>query len=68
MSEPKLTTELGKSVKEIEKTKKSRSLVDMIKRNETTFISEPENSDVYKVPSDLEVLLSESEFLFADAT
>lgn len=30
-------------------------------------IPEPQNSDLHTVPSDLEVLLSESEFLFSDA-
>ena len=33
----------------------------------STCIPEPPNSDLHTVPSDLEVLLSESEFLFSDA-
>ncbi|XP_043266716.1 disintegrin and metalloproteinase domain-containing protein 10-like isoform X2 [Venturia canescens] len=36
-------------------------------RSNSAMIQEPANSDVHTVPSDLEVLLSESEFLFSDA-
>lgn len=36
-------------------------------RSNSAIIQEPANSDVHTVPSDLEVLLSESEFLFSDA-
>lgn len=45
------------------KTKPSRA---SSKLSQASCIAEPPNSDLHTVPSDLEVLLSESEFLFND--
>lgn len=44
-----------------------QTVVSGAARNNNSGLQEPANSDLHTVPSDLEVLLSESEFLFSDA-
>ncbi|XP_031784543.1 disintegrin and metalloproteinase domain-containing protein 10 isoform X2 [Nasonia vitripennis] len=53
--------------KQERKQRKSKPSRASSKLSQASCIAEPANSDLHTVPSDLEVLLSESEFLFNDA-